>query len=300
MALTLVVGVVLTGSLVRFAMQAMFNHSYSNYLAHAFPMDELAPISCKGMDTWGSYGLTQVDALDTLAVMGQTAEFERAVSSVLQNVKIGLDKNVSMFETNIRIVGGLIAGHLFAQELGITVTDADGETVAYSKSSGLLTMAIDLGQRMLPAFDTPTGIPYGTINLASGVPPGETTVTSLAGAGTYILEFGMLSRLSRNPKFEQAARGALRALWARRSKIGLVGNHIDIFTGEWVYKDSGIGPNQDSFYEYLLKAHILFGDSEYLEMFDGFYRAINTHMKNSDWYVDNSPRYIFLRTDIQL
>jgi mannosidase alpha-like ER degradation enhancer 2 len=94
-------------------------------------------------------------------------------------------------------------------------------------------MAQDLGDRLLPAFDTPTSIPIGTVNLMHGVPPGETTITSLAGAGTYLLEFGMLSKLTNDSKYEDAAKGAMRALWALRSRVGLVGNHIDVWTGKW-------------------------------------------------------------------
>ena len=54
------------------------------------------------------------------------------------------------------------------------------------------------------------GIPIGTVNLLYGVPPGETTITSLAGAGTYLLEFGMLTRLTQDRRYEDAARGAMR------------------------------------------------------------------------------------------
>ena len=71
------------------------------------------------------------------------------------------------------------------------------------------------------------------------------------------------------------------------SPVGLVGNHIDIRTGKWMYNlDTGIGPNQDSFFEYLLKGHILFGDDEYLKMFDDLYRSIGAFMKQGHWYVD--------------
>ena len=55
----------------------MFQHAYQSYLDHAYPYDELRPLSCGGVDTWGSYSLTLVDALDTLAVMGNYSEFTR-------------------------------------------------------------------------------------------------------------------------------------------------------------------------------------------------------------------------------
>jgi mannosidase alpha-like ER degradation enhancer 2 len=60
----------------------------------------------------------------------------------------------------------------------------------------LLKFATDMGTRLLPAFDTSTGIPYGTINLHSGVPKGETELASTAGAGSLVLEFEVLSCLT--------------------------------------------------------------------------------------------------------
>ena len=74
------------------------------------------------------------------------------------------------------------------------------------------------------AFDTQTGMPYGTVNLKHGVPKGETTVTCTAGVGTFLIEFGTLSRLTGDPVFERVAMRALRSLWNTRSKIGLVIN----------------------------------------------------------------------------
>lgn len=75
---------------------------------------------------------------------------------------------------------------------------------------------------MVSAFQTPTGMPYGTVNLLRGVSPTETPVTCTAGVGTFILEFATLSRLTGDATFENVARQALRALWKTRSDIGLV------------------------------------------------------------------------------
>lgn len=92
----------------------MFYHAYDGYLNHAFPLDELKPITCVGQDTWGSFSLSLIDALDTLLVMGNTTEFRRAVSLVLEKVRDDANVNVSVFETNIRVVGGLISAHMLA------------------------------------------------------------------------------------------------------------------------------------------------------------------------------------------
>lgn len=84
-------------------------------------------------------------------------------------------------------------------------------------------------------------MPFGSINLKYGVAKDETPVTCTAAVGTYIVEFGALSRLSGDPKYEQAARKALESLINARSGIGLLGNHIDTQTGAWTATDAGIG-----------------------------------------------------------
>ena len=83
----------------------MFQHSYNSYLEHAYPYDELRPLSCDGVDTWGSYSLTLIDALDTLVVLGDVKEFEKGVKLVIDTVSFDRDFAVSVFETNIRVVG---------------------------------------------------------------------------------------------------------------------------------------------------------------------------------------------------
>jgi mannosidase alpha-like ER degradation enhancer 2 len=101
--------------------RAMFQHAYNSYLEHAYPYDELRPLSCDGQDTWGSYSLTLIDALDTLAVMGNYTEFRRVYTLLEQRTDFDANINVSVFETNIRIVGGLLAAHLVARRAGVEV-----------------------------------------------------------------------------------------------------------------------------------------------------------------------------------
>ncbi len=95
----------------------MFYHAYNGYLKHAYPLDELKPLTCKGMDTWGSYSLTLVDALDTLLIMGNYTEFARASAVVLDSIDFDANINVSVFETNIRIIGGLLSAHMLSGKL---------------------------------------------------------------------------------------------------------------------------------------------------------------------------------------
>lgn len=257
----------------------MFYHAFEGYMQHAFPLDELRPLSCSGEDSLGGYALTLVDSLDMLALLRDQNGFRMAVEWLGKNLHFDKNKTVSVFETNIRILGGLLSAHLIAKDsaTGLQIDSYEDE---------LLHLAEDLGKRLLPAFETPTGIPYGSVNLLHGVNDDESKVTSTAGGGTLTLEFGVLSRLSKNPVFETVARNAVRGLWAQRSQLGLVGAHINVFSGEWTHKDAGIGTSIDSFYEYLLKAYLLFGDEEYLYMFNEAYKAVMQHLHNEPWYLE--------------
>ncbi|XP_006258439.1 ER degradation-enhancing alpha-mannosidase-like protein 2 isoform X1 [Alligator mississippiensis] len=266
-------------ALYRERVRAMFYHAYDNYLAHAFPYDELRPLTCDGQDTWGSFSLTLIDALDTLLILGNVSEFQRVVDVLQEGVDFDIDVNASVFETNIRVVGGLLSAHLLSKKAGTEVEPG------WPCSGPLLRMAEEAARKLLPAFQTPTGMPFGTVNLLHGVNPGETPVTCTAGIGTFIVEFATLSHLTGDPVFEDAARKALKALWKNRSDIGLVGNHIDVVTAKWVAQDAGIGAGVDSYFEYLVKGAILLQDEELMSMFLEYNKAIKNYTKFDDWYL---------------
>ena len=102
----------------------MFDHAFSSYMQYAYPADELMPLSCKGRyrnlqasrgdidEVLGNYSLTLVDSLDTLALLGKIDEFETAVRNVIKHTRFDSDLVVSVFESNIRMLGGLISGHV--------------------------------------------------------------------------------------------------------------------------------------------------------------------------------------------
>ncbi|XP_041107592.1 ER degradation-enhancing alpha-mannosidase-like protein 2 [Polyodon spathula] len=100
------------------------------------------------------------------------------------------------------MVGGLLSAHLLSKAAGMELE------AGWPCSGPLLRMAEEAARRLLPAFHTPTGMPYGTVNLLRGVNPAETPVTCTAGVGTFILEFATLSRLTGDPVFEKVARKA--------------------------------------------------------------------------------------------
>uniref|UniRef100_A0A1A8Q5L6 alpha-1,2-Mannosidase n=1 Tax=Nothobranchius pienaari TaxID=704102 RepID=A0A1A8Q5L6_9TELE len=276
----------------------MFDHAYQNYLDHAYPADELMPLTCRGRvrglepsrgdvdDALGKFSLTLIDTLDTLVLLNKTTEFEAAVRRVLSDVRLDNDIVVSVFETNIRVLGGLLGGHSMAVML------KEGRQHMQWYQDELLNMAKDLGLRLLPAFNTSSGLPYPRVNLKHGVRGPETrtgteTDTCTACAGTMILEFAALSRFTGDPVFEEHARRALDFLWEKRQRnSNLVGTTINIHSGEWVRRDSGVGAGIDSYYEYLLKAYVLLGDDEFLQRFNTHYASIMKYISQPPLLLD--------------
>ncbi|XP_053724897.1 ER degradation-enhancing alpha-mannosidase-like protein 3 isoform X1 [Synchiropus splendidus] len=276
----------------------MFDHAYQNYMDHAYPADELMPLTCRGRvrglepsrgdvdDALGKFSLTLIDTLDTLALLNKTTEFEAAVRRVLSDVRLDNDIVVSVFETNIRVLGGLLGGHSMALML-----KEGGQHMQWYQDE-LLHMAKDLGLRLLPAFNTSSGLPYPRVNLKYGVRGPETrtgteTDTCTACAGTIILEFAALSRFTGDPVFEAHARRALDFLWEKRQRnSNLVGTTINIHSGEWVRRDSGVGAGIDSYYEYLLKAYVLLGDDQFLQRFNIHYASIMKYISQPPLLLD--------------
>ncbi|KAG4997739.1 hypothetical protein JHK82_028510 [Glycine max] len=267
----------------------MFYHAFNGYMDHAFPLDELRPLSCAGHDTLGGYALTLIDSLDTLALLGDRQRFSASVEWIGKNLRFDINKTVSLFETTIRVLGGLLSAHLIATDYatGMRVPLYDNQ---------LLNLAEDLARRLLPAFDTPTGIPFGSVNLLHGVDKHESKITSTAGGGTLTLEFGVLSRLTNDPK-SLSSNGAtmVHKLYLFLNKLPRMqcvdfGHGVQSLTWSVLIlmflQDAGIGTSIDSFYEYLLKAYLLFGDEEYLYIFQEAYAAAMHYLYHDPWYVE--------------
>ncbi|MBE7212821.1 MAG: glycoside hydrolase family 47 protein, partial [Gluconacetobacter diazotrophicus] len=142
----------------------------------------------------------------------------------------------------------------------------------------LLNKARELADRVMPAFErSPTGIPYATINLATGR-TGRTQI-ALAEAGSNLLEFGTLSRLTGDARYRDAAKRSLAAIFARRSALDLLGTTIDCETGAWVDPvDVSIDQPTDSFYEYLWGGYAMFGDADCLRWFRTLNAALDRHV----------------------
>lgn len=274
----------------------MFYHAYNAYMNNAYPADELMPLSCAGRyrgitpsrgdmdDVLGNFTMTLVDSLDTLVLLGDFEEFEHAVKLVIDNVQFDSDIIVSVFETNIRMIGGLLSAHILSEYI-----QKEADYMPWYRGE-LLEMAKDLGYRLLPAFNTSTGIPHARVNLRHGMKVEElrnSRETCTACAGTILLEFAALSRLSGEPIFEAKAHAAMDSLWKFRNRgSDLMGTVLNVHSGDWVRRDSGVGAGIDSYYEYCLKSYVLLGDSKYLSRFNRHYSAIMKYISQGPMLMD--------------
>ena len=246
-----------------------FLHAWNGYKKYAWGNDDLKPLS-KSFHNWYPQPLlmTPVDALDTMYLMGLKGEADKTRKYITDNLTFDKDISVQNFEITIRLLGGLLSSYQIT---------GDKE---------LLAMADDLGTRLLPVFESPTGLPYRYVNLKTGKTRGE--VTNPAETGSLLIEFGTLSKLTKKPIYYEKAKRALLETYKRRSPIGLVGTNINVETGKWTNTDSHVSAEIDSYYEYLLKCWVLFGDKECKQMWDESIAAINKNLadevRGELWY----------------
>jgi len=236
--------------------------SWKAYERYAWGHDELRPVSRTPRDWYGqSLLITPVDSLDTLILLGLHDEADKARKLIDETLSFDKDIEVKNFEITIRVLGGLLSGYQLTGD------------------ARLLQLADDLGTRLLPVFNSPTGMPYVNVNLKTGKTSG--TKSNPAEIGTLLLEFGTLAKLTKKPVYHDKAKNALVQLYKRRSKIDLVGEEIDVETGEWTSRASHVGGAIDSYYEYLIKCARLFGDKECEAMWRTSIRALNKHLLES-------------------
>lgn len=242
------------------AVRQAFRHAWRGYRDHAWGHDELKPLS-KTYAEWFGLGLTLVDALDTMWILGLTEEFAEARAWVEKELTFDKNVDVNLFETTIRILGGLLS------------------TYHLTRDSLFLDKAKDLGSRLMPAFKTPSKIPFSDVNLGKGTarPPRWTTDSTLAEVTSVQLEFRELSHLTQDPRYQEAVNEVMRHVHQLPGKHdGLVPMFINTNSGHFSHKGIfTLGARADSYYEYLLKQWIQGGKSEddlledYLQAVDG-------------------------------
>uniref|UniRef100_A0A8C9Y388 alpha-1,2-Mannosidase n=1 Tax=Sander lucioperca TaxID=283035 RepID=A0A8C9Y388_SANLU len=248
----------------------MMKHAWDSYRQYGWGHNELKPLAKKGHSTniFGNsqLGATIVDALDTLYIMGLHEEFKDGQEWIDQNLDFGVNAEVSVFEVNIRFIGGLLAAYYLS-----------GQEVFKLK-------AVQLAEKLLPAFNTPTGIPWAMVNLKSGV--GRNWGWASAGSsilaefGTLHMEFVHLTYLTGNPAYYQKVMHIRKLLAKMDRPNGLYPNYLNPRTGRWGQHHTSVGGLGDSFYEYLLKAWLMSDktDTEARKTYDDAIEAIERHL----------------------
>lgn len=246
-----------------------FLHSWNAYKKYAWGHDGLKPLSKTYYD-WYSAPLymSLVDALDTMILMGLKEEADSVREFIATNLSFDHDIYVKNFEITIRLLGGLLSSYQLTGD------------------ERLLKLADDLGTRLLPVFNSPTGMPYVDVNLKTGAV--RNSRTNPGEIGTLLVEFGTLSKLTGKPAYYNVAKNAVVQVYNRRSSIGLVGTWIDAETGKWLDSDSHISACIDSYYEYMVKCALLFDDQDFKRMWDSSKAALNNYVADEApsglWY----------------
>ncbi|KAK2770688.1 hypothetical protein FQN53_005378 [Emmonsiellopsis sp. PD_33] len=195
-----------------------FSHSWAGYKEHAWGHDELRPVLGGSRDPFGGWGATLVDALDTLWMMDMKEEFEEAVEAV-KNIDFQTSprKDIPLFETTIRYLGGLIGAY-----------DVSG-----GKYESLLDKAKELAEILIGAFDTPNRMPltyYYWAPAYASQPHRAPARVVMAELGSLSVEFTRLAQITGEARFYDAIARITNELEKFQDKTRLPGlwpAHID-------------------------------------------------------------------------
>ncbi|XP_022369980.1 mannosyl-oligosaccharide 1,2-alpha-mannosidase IC isoform X2 [Enhydra lutris kenyoni] len=250
----------------------MMQFAWRSYRLYAMGKNELRPLTKDGYEGnmfGGLNGATVIDSLDTLYLMELQEEFQEAKAWVEENFHLNVSGEASLFEVNIRYIGGLLSAFYLT-----------GEEVFRVK-------AIKLGEKLLPAFNTPTGIPKGVVNFKSG--SNRSWGWAMAGSSSILAEFGSLhleflhlTELSGNQVFAEKVRNIRKVLRKINKPFGLYPNFLSPVSGNWMQHHVSVGGLGDSFYEYLIKSWLMSAktDVEAKDMYYEALEAIETYLVN--------------------
>ncbi|KAF4999587.1 hypothetical protein FGRMN_2335 [Fusarium graminum] len=229
------------------AVRDEFIRSYMSYKQYAWMKDELMPLSVKGKDNYGGWAATLVDSLDTLWIMDLKEEFnDAAQAAATLNWGETHEGAVNLFETTIRHLGGLLS----AYEL--------------SGQEAILKKAVELGEMLYVAFDTPNRMPGFWLNFEDARKGKQVAGIHdpSASPGSLVMEFTRLSQITGDPKFYDATDRVTQFLFKTQNSTLLPGMWpvcLD-FQNEQVHDNTfSLGALADSLYEYLPKMHALLG-----------------------------------------
>ncbi|KAF8880626.1 glycoside hydrolase, partial [Infundibulicybe gibba] len=251
----------------RDAIVSAFQHAWGAYERDAFGSDEYHPIRHQGsnLSKSGGIGYTIVDAIDTMLIMGLHSEYSRARQWIQDELTFEREGNFNVFETTIRVLGGLLSVyHLSSDDL-------------------YLQRAIDLAERLSSAFESPSGLPFPSVDLSKrkGLPDTYSPqLVSTAEASTLQLEFRYVAELARNETYWHKVEKVMSLINAAMTDHHLVPIYMSANQGTFLQSEIRLGSRGDSYYEYLLKQYLQTGRTEpiYKTMYQDAMQGIHDHL----------------------
>ncbi|RKF62794.1 Mannosyl-oligosaccharide 1,2-alpha-mannosidase [Erysiphe neolycopersici] len=257
--------------------------SWDAYDRHAWGYDEFHPVSKKGRQmTPNGLGWIIVDALDTMILMNLTSQLIHARDWLKTSLNYDQKQDVNTFETTIRMLGGLLSAHYLSNEFPNMAPLADDDEGKAGEDL-YLEKAKDLADRIIGAFESPSGIPFASVNLktSTGLPSHEDGgASSTAEAATLQLEFKYLAKLTGEAFYWQAAEKVIKVIDENGAQDGLVPIYIYAHDGQFRGENIRLGSRGDSYYEYLIKQYLQTSKEEpiYKEMWDEALQGVRKHL----------------------
>ncbi|CAN8098067.1 unnamed protein product [Discula destructiva] len=277
------------------AVKQTFQISWDGYYKYAFPGDSLLPVTNGFTNDRNGWGASAVDAFSTALIMGKTEVVAQILDWVPQiDFSISFnDTGVSVFETTIRYLGGLLSAYDLLT--GPLASEYGNNT---SKAATVLAQAKSLGDNLKFAFDTPTGISDNSIFLN---PPrlANSTDNGVATIGTLVLEWTRLSDLTGDPTYgELAQKGESYLIKPLNPELGepfpgLLGSGVSISNGSFLDSQGGWTGGTDSFYEYLIKM-FLYDRKRFFTYKDRWVLAVDSSIKYLASHPTTRPDLTFL------
>ncbi|KAL0565646.1 hypothetical protein V5O48_016374 [Marasmius crinis-equi] len=253
-----------------------FSYAYHGYERLAMPHDELRPVSGGYVDNFNGWGVSMIDALDTMLLMGLDEEYSRALPRIEKlDFPLAEDEVAPYFETVIRYLGGLLS------------------TYALTKEETLLRRADELAERLDPVFKTESGLPLYGINPHTGGTQGP-EIGILAEVASLQLEYATLAKMTGKQKWRDRVDTVVQVLSRANlaSTGGMLPIGVNLTDGQPADTRLSAGAQADSAHEYLLKLYLLSAktDKPNLEM----YLRMTTHLITNLLYLSPSRHLLYV------
>ncbi|OLN85112.1 putative mannosyl-oligosaccharide alpha-1,2-mannosidase 1B [Colletotrichum chlorophyti] len=288
------------------AVKEAFQRSWNGYRKFAFPNDTLKPVSDSSENDRNGWGASAVDALSTAIIM-ENKDVVGQILDFVPTINFNVTKTeVSVFETTIRYLGGLVSGEAGFRRCGRhDLLKGPLKDVAANQTAvdALLTQARRLADNLKVAFDTPTGVPDNILVYDPKPRKNGSETNGIATIGTLVLEWTRLSDKIGDKQYGDLSQKGENFLLKPNDEVfpGLLGTDVFISNGTFADRRGGWNGGTDSFYEYLIKMWV-YDQSRFALYKDRWIAAADSSIKFLASHPTSRPELTFLAAynDVQL